>query len=485
MPAGRRQAGVKSPFFVIIPTMVKLYNTLSGKKENFEPQKKTVSLYTCGPTVYGRAHIGNLRTYIFEDILRRTLEYNGYKIRHVMNITDVGHLTGDRDMGEDKLEKEGREKKKSVWDLAKLYTTAFTDDIKRLNILAPHKMPKATDYIKEQIKFVELLEKKGYTYKTSDGVYFDTSKIKDYGKLANLDIKGLEEGARVEKNPEKRNPTDFALWKFAKEGEERQMEWDSPWGKHSFPGWHVECSVLSTKFLGQPMDIHTGGVDHIPVHHTNEIAQSEAAYEKPLANYWLHGEFLILDEARMGKSEGNIITLDSLIEKGYSPLVYRYFVLSAHYRSKLNFTWDALDGAGNSLNNLYHDFALLGFLGNGDGKKGDTEKYEKAFTDSINDDLNVPQALSAVYGLIADESIGAKSKRITLLKFDNVLGLNLKNADKLAKLPMRVKNMAKEREKLRGNQQFTKADTLRGEIERLGYKVEDTPKGPFLWPLKI
>ena len=465
--------------------MLKLYNTLSRKKEEFKPLKRTVSLYTCGPTVYGYAHIGNLRTYIFEDILKRILRFNGYKFKHVMNITDVGHLTGDRDMGEDKLEKEGKAKKQSVWELANKYTRAFTDDIKKLNILPPDEMPKATGYIKEQIKFVELLEKKGYTYKTSDGVYFNTSRIKDYGKLARLNIKGLEEGARVEKNPEKKNPTDFALWKFAKKGEKRQMEWKSPWGKHSFPGWHVECSVLSTKFLGQPFDIHAGGVDLIPVHHTNEIAQSEAAYSKPLSNYWLHGEFLVLNEGRMGKSEGNTETLNGLIKRGYNPLVYRYFVLGAHYRAKLNFTFEALDGASRSLENLYHDVALLGVLAKKDKKRSVSKTYEKRFQEAINDDLNMPQALSITYDLIADNKISAGEKRASLFKFDKVLGLNLKIADKLAKPPAKIKKLAEEREALRSNKQFTKADALRDKVEKLGYILEDTPKGPFVWPQKI
>ena len=465
--------------------MLKLYNTLSRKKEEFKPLKRTVSLYTCGPTVYGYAHIGNLRTYLFEDILKRILRFNGYKVKHVMNITDVGHLTGDRDMGEDKLEKEGRAKKQSVWELANKYTRAFTDDIKKLNILPPDEMPKATGYIKEQIKFVELLEKKGYTYKTSDGVYFNTSRIKDYGKLARLNIKGLEEGARVEKNPEKKNPTDFALWKFAKKGEKRQMEWKSPWGKHSFPGWHVECSVLSTKFLGQPFDIHAGGVDLIPVHHTNEIAQSEAAYSKPLSNYWLHGEFLVLNEGRMGKSEGNTETLNGLIKRGYNPLAYRYFVLGAHYRAKLNFTFEALDGASRSLENLYHDVALLGVLAKKDKKRSVSKTYEKRFQEAINDDLNMPQALSITYDLIADNKISAGRKRASLFKFDEVLGLNLRNADKLAEPPAKIKELAKKREKFRSNKQFTKADALRDKVEKLGYIIEDTPQGPFVWPQKI
>lgn len=464
--------------------MLKLYNTLSRKKEVFRPQKQIVSLYTCGPTVYDFATIGNMRTYLFEDILRRVLQYNGYRVKHVMNITDVGHLVGDRDMGKDKLEEAAKKSKKSAWEISKFYTEAFFKDTERLNIIPPHKKPKATEYIKDQIKFVKVLEEKGFTYQTSDGVYFDTSKLKNYGKLAKLNIKELREGARVEKNKEKRNPTDFALWKFAKKGEKRQMEWKSPWGDHSFPGWHVECSVLSTKFLGQPFDIHTGGIDHIPLHHTNEIAQSEAAYGKPLANYWLHGEFLITDKKRMGKSEGNLKTLQDLIDSGFNPLAYRYFVLGAHYRAKLNFTWKALKGAENALHNLYHDFALLKFFPKSDNRKRSTKSYEKKFKDAINDDLNMPQALSVAWNVVNDESIPAKERRKLLLKFDNVLGLDISSADALAKPKAQVVKMAKDREKLRVNKQFVKADSLRVKIEKLGYIVEDTREGPFLWPLK-
>ena len=341
---------------------MRLYNYRSRKKETFKPlEGKTVGLYACGPTVYDFAHIGNLRAYIFADVLKRVLLQNGYQVKQIMNITDVGHLTGDRDMGEDKIQKAALEKHKTAWEIASVYTEAFLDDIKQLNILLPDKLPKATDHIKEMIELIATLEKKGFTYRTTDGLYFDTAKLKDYGKLARLDLAGLREGARVEINAEKKNPTDFALWKSSpnpstSSGQRRQMEWESPWGV-GFPGWHIECSAMSVKYLGQPFDIHTGGVDHVPVHHTNEIAQSEAAAGKPLANYWLHSEFVIVNDARMGKSEGNLITLLELKDKGYSPLAYRYFVLAGHYRTRLNFTWEAMAGAQNTLDNLYSHLA--------------------------------------------------------------------------------------------------------------------------------
>lgn len=301
-----------------------LYNTLTKKKEEFIPiKKKKVGLYTCGPTVYNYAHIGNLRTYVFEDILRRTLEFNGYQVNHIENITDVGHLTDDADQGEDKMEKAAQKEKKNAWELSKFYTKAFRRDIKLLNIQEPHTWCKATDHIDEQIATIKKIINNGYTYQTTDGIYFDTSKMPTYGDFARLDIKNLQAGARIDIG-EKKNPTDFALWKFSGK-EKRQMEWDSPWGV-GFPGWHIECSTMSTKYLGAPFDIHCGGIDHIPVHHTNEIAQTWAADKKKMANYWLHGEFLVIDENRMGKSQGNFITLQTLIDKRYNPLAYRYLI---------------------------------------------------------------------------------------------------------------------------------------------------------------
>src|SRR3989338_2131329 len=335
-----------------------LYNTLGRKKQEFKPIKKgIVGLYTCGPTVYSYAHIGNLRTYIFEDILKRVLIENGYKVKHVMNITDVGHLTSDADTGDDKVEKSAKEQKKTVWDIAGFYTKVFQEDIAKLHILDPDIWCRATDHIKEQIELIKKLEKKGLTYKTSDGIYFDTSKFKDYGILGNIKAEGLKAGVRVEIG-EKKNPTDFALWKFSPKDSKRQMEWKSPWGT-GFPGWHIECSAMSMKYLGETFDIHCGGIDHVPVHHTNEIAQSEAATGKSFVKYWAHGAFLLLEKEKMAKSGGNFITLQTLIERGYDPLDYRYFCFTAHYRSELKFSFDALTScraAFNILKEKYLEF---------------------------------------------------------------------------------------------------------------------------------
>ncbi|MCG2690006.1 cysteine--tRNA ligase, partial [Candidatus Parcubacteria bacterium] len=336
-------------------TNLKLFNTLTRQKENFKPLDKKgqeVGLYTCGPTVYNFAHIGNLRSYLFEDVLKRVLLYNGFKVKHIMNITDVGHLTSDADTGEDKLEKGAKRENKSVWEIAGFYTKTFKKDLELLNIKEPSKWIKATDTIKEQIALIALLESKGYTYSIGDGVYFDTSKLKNYGVLwGNEKEVALEAGKRIEMVKGKKNPTDFALWKLSPKNEKRQMEWLSPWGV-GFPGWHTECVVMAQKELGSPFDIHCGGIDHIQVHHTNEIAQSQGTFGNNLANFWLHGEFLDLKGQKMAKSTGGFITLTTLIEKGFNPLAYRYLCLQAHYRTKLNFSFEALTSAQNGLNNL-------------------------------------------------------------------------------------------------------------------------------------
>ena len=460
--------------------MLQFFNTLSRTKEEFKPlREKTVGLYTCGPTVYDFAHIGNLRAYIFADVLKRVLLQNGYQVKQIMNITDVGHLTGDRDMGEDKIQKAALEKHKTAWEIASVYTEAFLDDIKQLNILLPDKLPKATDHIKEMIELIATLEKKGFTYRTTDGLYFDTAKLKDYGKLARLDLAGLREGARVEINAEKKNPTDFALWKSSpnpstSSGQRRQMEWESPWGV-GFPGWHIECSAMSVKYLGQPFDIHTGGVDHVPVHHTNEIAQSEAAAGKPLANYWLHSEFVIVNDARMGKSEGNLITLRELKDKGYSPLAYRYFVLQGHYRTKLNFTWEAMAGAQNTLDNLYSHLAEYA-----EPKIGCAE-FERKFLDAINDDLDTPKALAVVWELLRSDYPG-EAKLEALLKFDQILGLSLKDTwqELREPLPEEIQKLVQEREKLRKETNWDKADKVREQIRSLGFEIKDTERGPLV-----
>ena len=467
---------------------MKLYNTLSRKIENFKPIKdKKVGMYTCGPTVYYYAHLGNLRTYIFEDILKRVLEYNNYKVKHVMNITDVGHLTSDADTGEDKIEKQAKKQKKSAYEIAKFYTKAFKKDLERLNIKKPDIWVKATKTIKDQIKLIQLLEKKGFTYKISDGIYFDTSRLKTYGRLWPKKMK-LKEGARVEKVKGKKNPTDFALWKFSKKGVKRQMEWNSPWGK-GFPGWHTECVVMSIKHLGIPFDIHCGGIDHILIHHTNEIAQAEAAYGKILANYWLHGEFLILEKKkRMGKSEGNVIILDDLIKKGINPLAYRYLCLTSHYRSPLLFSSKALSASQNALKKLYEKILKLKYSKIKDQKSEVRSqafvKYQKKFLKFINNDLDIPKALALMWKVIDDKKISDSEKYALLMDFDKIFGLKL-NKVKKPKIPLEIKKMALLREKYRKQKQWEKADKIRKKIEEKGYKVEDTQKGPKIFPQSI
>jgi len=452
---------------------LKLYNTLSRKKEVFKPLKdKQVALYTCGPTVYYFAHIGNLRAFIFEDILRRVLEYNGYKVKHVMNITDVGHLTSNADTGEDKMEKGAKREGKTAWEIAEFYTKVFKKDLKLLNIKEPNIWVKATDTIKDQIDLIKILEKRGFTYKIADGIYFDTSKLKTYGRLWPRKMK-LKAGARVEMVPGKKNPNDFALWKFTPSGVQRQMEWDSPWGR-GFPGWHTECVVMAAKFLGVPFDIHCGGIDHILIHHTNEIAQSEAAFGKNLAHFWLHGEFLTLRGGRMGKSEGNIILVQSLIKKGFNPLAYRYLCLIAHYRSKLNFSWSALKSAQNALNNLYQkvmeiqeDEKCSRPIGN----------YQKKFLGLINDDLNIPKAIALMWDVIKSPKISNREKYKLLIDFDKVFGLDLTKIKK-PEIPKTISELVKEREKYRKVNDWQKADEIRRKITQMGYWVEDTKEGP-------
>ncbi len=456
--------------------MLKLYNTLSRKKQVFKPIKKNkVGLYTCGPTVYFFAHVGNMRTFLFEDILKRVLEYNKYNVKHVMNITDVGHLTSDADTGEDKMEKGAKKEKKTVWQIADFYTKAFKKDLKRLNIKEPNIWIKASDTIKEQIALIEKLEKKGFTYKILDGVYFNSLKLKSYGRLLGGKEKKLKAGARVKMVAGKKNPTDFALWKFTSTGEKRQMEWDSPWGK-GFPGWHTECVVMGIKELGIPMDIHCGGIDHISIHHPNEIAQAEAAYNKKLANYWLHGEFLVLKKARMGKSKGNIITLDKLIEKDFNTLAYRYLTLNAHYRSKLTFSLEAVSGAQNSLENLHHKVLEIKTTSKKPTKFSRKAKtYQNKFLKAINNDLDMPKALVVMWTLIKDQAIENNEKYHILIDFDRIFGLGLKKIKEI-KIPQKVKELVKQRKIYRKNKDWKKSDEIRKQIKKLGYLVEDTEK---------
>jgi len=440
-----------------------------------------VGLYTCGPTVYNYAHIGNLRTYVFEDILKRVLQYNDYKVKHVMNITDVGHLTDDADAGEDKMEKGSAREGKTAWELAEFYTHAFRLDLEQLNVLEPTLWCRATDHIKEQIKLIKKLEKNDFTYATSDGIYFDTSKLKDYGKLANLQNQELRAGVRVDVG-DKKNTTDFALWKFSPKLQKRQMEWKSPWGV-GFPGWHIECSAMATKYLGQPFDIHCGGVDHIPVHHTNEIAQSEAANGEPLANFWMHGEFLLMGSDKMAKSGDNFVTLQTLREKEISPLAYRYLLLQTHYRKQLTFSWEALRGAQAGLTHLYNAAKKLSAVSfrpkRSKVEESLQQKEEKEiinkFNEFISDDLNIPSALGLIWEAVKSEKITHE----TLFEFDKIFGLQIKEAleKKEEPLPEEISILIAERDQARHKKDWGKSDELRRQLEKLGYKVKDNKDG--------
>lgn len=456
-----------------------LYNTLSRQKEEFKPIKNNfVGMYACGPTVYGFPHLGNMRAYVFEDILKRVLEYNNLKVKHVMNITDVGHLTGDRDAGEDKIEKEATKEGKTAWEIADFYTRAFKEDLKNLNIVFPDIFCKATDNIKEQIDLILKLEEKDYTYRTTDGIYFDTSKVTDYTKLSHQKIEDLKEGARVEANPEKKNPTDFALWKFSPKNLVRQMEWQSPWGI-GFPGWHIECSAMSLKYLGDHFDIHCGGIDHIDVHHTNEIAQTEAATgKKPWVNVWMHVAFLNMSGGRkMSKSSGDLVTLNTeFINKNIDPLAYRFGSLSTHYRKPTEWSDEVSISSKNGLENLHAKILNLG------DKKGKVNKvWKDNFVEAINDDLNLPQGMAILNEMLKSE-ISKEDKLATALDFDKVLGLKLdsiklKSDLKESEIPKEVQDLIKEREQVRKNKDWIKSDQLREEIVKLGYEIKDTPEG--------
>lgn len=479
---------------------MRIYNTLTKKKEVFRPLKKgRVGLYTCGPTVYNYAHIGNLRTYLFEDILERALQRAGYAVTRVMNVTDVGHLTSDADLGEDKLEKGAEREKKSPWDIAKFYTKAFLRDLKALNIKKPAEIAPATKFVPEQIALIEKLFARGYAYETAQAVYFDTSKFEKYDALARANrtnksnkidgtnkLEGRHGRAEVVEDPEKRHPQDFALW-FKRVGRFKHhiMHWSSPWGM-GFPGWHIECSAISSSLLGQPFDIHTGGVDHIAVHHTNEIAQSEGAYGRPLARYWIHGEFLNMNAVKMAKSAGTFITLADVKQKGFDPLAFRYFVHGAHYRTQLNFSWDALRGAAEALERLRRIVAMLKggtYKSTGSRKPHRTYKsYTKRFDDALADDLNTPRALATLWDTVNDALLAPSEKLALLFSYDEVLALGLKSVKKPSAIPAIVKKLAAERELYRRNKQFALSDTLRTRIGALGYTVDDTPEGPFLTP---
>lgn len=446
-----------------------LYNTLVHKIEGFKPiHSKNVGLYTCGPTVYRYAHIGNLRMYIFEDILKRTLKLFGYRVSHVMNITDVGHLTSDEDTGEDKIQREAKKQRKTAWSIAKFYEKEFKKDLKKLNISEPDKWARATEHIKDQIGLIKKLEIGGFTYKISDGVYFDISKFKKYGILLKTKVKELEVSDRITVQG-KKNSEDFALWKFSPAGVNRDMEWDSPWGK-GFPGWHIECSAIAMKYLGEHFDIHVGGIDHIPVHHTNEIAQSEAATGKKFVNYWLHGNFLQVGGKRMGKSEGNYFTIDELKKFGFDPLDYRYLVLTAHYRSPLHFSIEALKSAANARKHLITLIQRAYQMKRSANRKTQIE-FKNKFLKAVVDDLDIPKALAVLWNYA--EKISAKD----FLWADKIFGLGLDKIKPL-KIPSAVKRLLEIREESRLKKDWGNSDVIRAEIKKLGYIVEDFPTGP-------
>jgi len=466
--------------------VIKLYNTLTREKDIFTPLREgAVGMYNCGPTVYHYAHIGNLRAYVFADILRKTLEYHGYKVLQIVNITDVGHLVSDENEGEDKMEKGAAREGKTAQEIAEFYTKSFYEDLAKLNVETASRYTKATEHIPEQITLIQKLEEKGFTYRTSDGIYFDTEKFPDYGKLAQLDIEGLRSGARVEENGEKRNPTDFALWKFSKPEEKRQQEWPSPWGI-GFPGWHIECSAMAMKYLGETFDIHTGGIDHIPVHHTNEIAQAECATGKKFVNYWMHSGFVNIEGGKMAKSADNFVRMATLEEKGISPLAYRYWLLTAHYRKTINFTWDSVEAAQTALIKL-QDL----FLGYGEKNGTPNAEYLAKFETFMEDDMETSGAIASLWNLVKDVSVTPEDKRATILEYEKILGLGfgwnkeklfafgIKTENALASenIPDNIKKLLEERKNARMEKNWKRSDEMRDEIASEGYSIKDEKNG--------
>ena len=450
------------------------YNTLTKSKDKFEPiNKEEVRMYSCGPTVYKDASIGNMRTYIMNDLIRRVLKYNGYKIKHTMNITDVGHLVSDADEGEDKMLKSAREMQKTPYEIAKYYTKLFMDDLEKLNVETPEVVCKATDHIEDMIKYVQKLLENGYAYETSTAIYFDVSKWDEYGILSGIKLEDQKAGARVDVDTEKRNPYDFALWIKAKPN--HIMKWESPWGL-SYPGWHIECSAMGQKYLGEQFDIHTGGIDLIPTHHENEIAQSKGACGKIPAKYWIHGEYLLINGGKMSKSLNNVYLLKDITQKGYDPLTYRLFTYSSSYRTKLNFTWEGIEASQKALEKLRAGYQKH-LEGNEDILDEEISKYEENFHKAINDDLNMPLAMSVVWDVVKNPK---KSKKLAKLldKFDTVLALSLdKKSENQEKIPEEVLKLAEERLKARQEKNWAESDRLRNEILALGYSIKDSKEG--------
>lgn len=460
---------------------IRLFNTMGRELQEFRPlAADCVALYTCGPTVYDFAHIGNLKTYVFEDLLRRTLEYCGYRVRHVMNVTDVGHLSDDADEGDDKMVKSAREKGKTIWEIAEFYAKAFFRDFGLLNCLAPTVVCKATDHIADMIALIRRIEANGYTYVADGNVYFDISRFPKYGKMALLDRQELKAGARIAVDSGKKNPFDFVLWFTRSKFENQAMLWDSPWGK-GYPGWHIECSAMSMKYLGERIDIHCGGIDHIPVHHTNEIAQSEAATGMPWVNYWLHGEFLNMSGAKMAKSAGNFTTLSSLMEQGYGPLDYRYYLLGAHYRSPLQFGLEALDAARTARRGLMEKVVRLKESVGAPAASlhGKAAGYVESFRSNAAEDLNMPRCLADLWTLLRDPEVAEDGKLAAVLEMDRVLGLDLADAkrEEAPKVDGEAEALIRERDEARKQRNFRRADEIRDILLKKGYKLEDGAAG--------
>ncbi len=452
---------------------MKLYNSLSRRVEDFQPlDPPRVGLYTCGPTVYNFQHVGNYRTYVFEDALKRALNLCGFQVRHVMNITDVGHLVSQADEGEDKMEVGASREGKTAWEIARIYTDAFLADCRDLNIIPPDVLCKATEHIPEQIALIRRLEDKGLIYRTSDGMYYDTARFPAYARLAGEShIAGIREGFRVGVNEEKRAATDFAVWKFSPKDSQRQMEWDSPWGK-GFPGWHIECSAMAMKYLGETFDIHCGGIDHVPIHHTNEIAQAEGATGKPFVRFWMHGEFLLMNSAKMAKSAGGFVTVAHLKENGFDPLDYRYHCFAAHYRKQLDFTWESL-GSSKTARRRLCEAALA--VKDAPLKPACAE-HRQAFRGAIEDDLNMPAALSSVWDCL-HSGVPAGAKRAFLEDAEAVLGLGLLREATAASASAEEQALLDRRVQARADKDFKASDDLRKELAARGILVEDTKQG--------
>lgn len=457
-----------------------LTNTLGGKKEEFVPIRKgRVGIYHCGPTVYSEQHLGNLTGFIYTDVLRRLFEYAGNRVTQVINITDVGHIVDDADIGEDKMEKAAKKTGLKAADIARDITEKYLSDLKAVNIpIEKIKFPRASEHIAEQIDIIKILEKNLLTYRTSDGIYFDTGRFPAYGRLGNINIEGLREGARVESTGEKRNPTDFALWKFSDPKEKRQQEWPSPWGV-GFPGWHIECSAMARKYLGETFDIHIGGIEHIPVHHNNEIAQSEGAYGKPLAKYWLHNNHLQLNGQKLSKSDGNVAFLRELLAKDIPAYVFRYWILTAHYKAEKNFTWEAIGAAQSAVEKMvsFVQKTKSGWFYNPVHK----ETMQK-FTEAVSDDIGTPRAIAILWEMMKNSAITDTMKKATLLEADKILGIGFKKitkveVKKMDVIPTEITALAEAREVARKNKDFKKADELRRELLGKGFDILDTPKG--------